>query len=419
MEYFKEFFKELYFITIEMAPYLMMGFFFAGILYLLFPKKRVRKYMGRSRNGAVVNAAILGIPLPLCSCGVIPTGLSFYRNGASKGSTVSFLISTPQTGIDSILVTYSMLGLPFALIRPFIALATGISGGFLTNRLTRKEKEEEITGNNNNNTLPSGFFSRVKAMFRYAFVEFLQDIMGWLIIGLLIAALIAVFVPDDFFAGRASNDILEMLIILIAAIPVYICATASVPIAAVLMLKGLSPGAALVLLMAGPATNAATITMIGKVMGRKSLVSYLVTIISGAMIFGFLMNTLLPERWFVLPQHMMSHNHEMLPQWISIGSAIILVILIINGYMKKFFGRKKHGTNDEPAVHPPGIITMKVTGMTCNHCKQNVENAASSVEGVDSASVDLGKGSLSVSGENIDLNKIRSNIRSIGYEVEE
>jgi len=419
MEYFKEFFKELYFITIEMAPYLMMGFFFAGILYLLFPKKRVRKYMGRSRNGAVVNAAILGIPLPLCSCGVIPTGLSFYRNGASKGSTVSFLISTPQTGIDSILVTYSMLGLPFALIRPFIALATGISGGFLTNRLTRKEKEEEITGNNNNNTLPSGFFSRVKAMFRYAFVEFLQDIMGWLIIGLLIAALIAVLVPDDFFAGRASNDILEMLIILIAAIPVYICATASVPIAAVLMLKGLSPGAALVLLMAGPATNAATITMIGKVMGRKSLVSYLVTIISGAMIFGFLMNTLLPERWFVLPQHMMSHNHEMLPQWISIGSAIILVILIINGYMKKFFGRKKHGTNDEPAVHPPGIITMKVTGMTCNHCKQNVENAASSVEGVDSASVDLGKGSLSVSGENIDLNKIRSNIRSIGYEVEE
>ena len=335
MEYVRDFLNELYFITTEMAPYLMLGFFFAGILYLLFPKKRIRQYMGRNRNGAVVNASILGIPLPLCSCGVIPTGLSFYRNGASRGSTVSFLISTPQTGIDSILVTYSMLGLPFALIRPFVALVTGISGGLLTNRITRKEKEEQVIETGNNNSLPSGFFPRMKAMFRYAFVEFLQDIMGWLIIGLLIAALIAVFIPDDFFAGLARNDILEMLIILIAAIPVYICATASVPIAAVLILKGLSPGAALVLLMAGPATNAATITMIGKVMGRKSLVSYLLSIISGALIFGILINTFLPERWFVLPQHMMSHDHEMLPAWLSIGSAIILVLLIINGYMKK------------------------------------------------------------------------------------
>ncbi len=418
MEYIKDFLNELYFITIEMAPYLMLGFVFAGILYLLFPKKRVRQYMGRNRNGAVINASLLGIPLPLCSCGVIPTGLSFYRNGASKGSTVSFLISTPQTGIDSILVTYSMLGLPFALIRPFVALATGISGGLLTNRLSRKEKEEEITGNNNSNTLPSGFFPRVKAMLRYAFVEFLQDIMGWLIIGLLIAAFIAVIVPDDFFAGRASNDILEMLIILIAAIPVYICATASVPIAAVLMLKGLSPGAALVLLMAGPATNAATITMIGKVMGRKSLVSYLVSIISGAMIFGFLMNTLLPERWFTLPQQMMSHNHEILPRWLAIGSAVILVILIINGYMKKYINRKKDGTTYRSPVHTPGIITMNVKGMTCNHCRQTVENATASVDGVESATADLARGSLSISGKDYDLEKIKSNIRAVGYEVE-
>ncbi len=418
MEYIRDFLNELYFITTEMAPYLLLGFFFAGILYLLFPKKRVQQYMGRNRNSAIVNATILGIPLPLCSCGVIPTGLSFYRNGASRGSTVSFLISTPQTGIDSILVTYSMLGLPFALIRPFVALVTGISGGFLTNRLTRKEKEEQVMGASDNNTLPSGFFPRVKAMFRYSFVEFLQDIMGWLIIGLLIAALIAVFVPDDFFAGRASNDILEMFVILIAAIPVYICATASVPIAAVLMLKGLSPGAALVLLMAGPATNAATITMIGKVMGRKSLVSYLVSIISGAIIFGFLINTLLPERWFVLPQQMMSHDHEMLPAWLSIGSAVVLVLLIINGYMKRFLGRNKDKTTGKSPVTGPGVITMNVKGMTCNHCRQTVENATASVDGVESATADLARGSLSISGKDYDLEKIKSNIRAVGYEVE-
>lgn len=345
----QDFLNELYFITTEMAPYLLLGFLFAGILYLLFPKKRVRQYMGRNKNSAVVNASILGIPLPLCSCGVIPTGLSFYRNGASKGSTVSFLISTPQTGIDSILVTYSLLGLPFAVIRPIVALFTGISGGFLTNRLTRDEKVEETGGNDNNKPLPKGFFPKVKEMLRYAFVEFLQDIMGWLIIGLLIAALLAVFIPDDFFAGSTSNNILEMIIIMVAAIPLYICATASVPIAAVLILKGLSPGAALVLLMAGPATNAATITMIAKVMGRKSLTAYLVSIISGALIFGFLINNFLPGSWFVLPEHVMSHDHEILPQWLSIGSAIILVLLIINGYIMRLFGKKHEaGEKDDP-----------------------------------------------------------------------
>ncbi|MEE4214990.1 MAG: permease [Bacteroidales bacterium] len=419
MEYLKDFINELYFITTDMAPYLLLGFFFAGLLYLLFPKKKVRRYMGRNRNGAVINASLFGIPLPLCSCGVIPTGLSFYRNGASKGSTVSFLISTPQTGIDSILVTYSMMGLPFALIRPFVALVTGISGGFLTNRITGKEKEEPVAETANNTTPPSGFFPRIKAMFRYAFVEFLQDIMGWLIVGLMIAALIAVFIPDDFFAGRAGNDMIEMLVILVAAIPVYICATASVPIAAVLLLKGLSPGAALVLLMAGPATNAATITMIAKVLGKRSLVGYLFSIISGALIFGFLINTFLPARWFELPMHMMSHDHEILPGWLSAGSAIVLVLLIINGYMKKFFGKKKDATTGEIPDKLTNVVTMNVKGMTCNHCKQNVENAASSVEGVESAAVDLTKGRLSVSGTDYDLEKLKSNIRSVGYEVEE
>ena len=419
MEYLKDFINELYFITTDMAPYLLLGFFFAGLLYLLFPKKKVRRYMGRNRNRAVINASLFGIPLPLCSCGVIPTGLSFYRNGASKGSTVSFLISTPQTGIDSILVTYSMMGLPFALIRPFVALATGISGGFLTNRITGKEKEEPVAETANNTAPPSGFFPRIKAMFRYAFVEFLQDIMGWLIVGLMIAALIAVFIPDDFFAGRAGNDMIEMLVILVAAIPVYICATASVPIAAVLLLKGLSPGAALVLLMAGPATNAATITMIAKVLGKKSLAGYLISIISGALIFGFLINTFLPARWFELPMHMMSHDHEILPAWLSAGSAIVLVLLIINGYMKKFFGKKKDTATGEISDRVPDVVTMNVKGMTCNHCKQNVENAASSVEGVESVAVDLTKGRLSLSGRDYDLEEIKSNIRSVGYEVEE
>lgn len=418
MEYLSGFFNELLYILTEMAPYLMLGFIFAGLLYILFPKGRVKKYMGRDRKGAVINAALLGIPLPLCSCGVIPTGVSFYKNGASRGSTVSFLISTPQTGIDSILVTYSLLGLPFALIRPVIALITGIAGGVLTNRFDRKPEEQSMEMNRNGE-LPKGFFPRVREMLRYAFVEFLQDISTWLVFGLLVAALISVFVPDDFFAGKSSNDILEMLIILIAAIPVYICATASVPIAAVLMLKGLSPGAALVLLMAGPATNAATIAMIGKVLGRKSLITYLSSIIAGAMIFGLIINNLLPREWFSI-SHISSHaghGNHLLPLWVRYGSAILLVVLIINGYLQKYLFKKgdtKTVLNDFDMAN---ITRIKVEGMTCNHCKANVENGAKTVAGVEDASANLATGELTITGEAIDLEKVKSNIEALGYSI--
>ncbi len=418
--FIKHFLDELWFITAEMSPYLLLGFLFAGILYLLFPKNKVKKYMGKNRRGAIVNASILGIPLPLCSCGVIPTGLSFYRNGASKGSTVSFLISTPQTGVDSIMVTYSLLGLPFAILRPLIALFTGIGGGLLTNRITRKDKEDDREAESNNQKLPSGFFPKIKEMFRYAFVEFLQDIMGWLLIGLMIAALMAVVIPDDFFAGKVSNDFLEMLIVLVAAIPVYICATASVPVAAILMLKGLSPGAALVLLMAGPATNAATITMIAKVLGKKALYSYLISIIGGALIFGTLINKLLPIEWFRIPEHVMNHEHNILPPWLSYIAAISLLLLIINGYIqRKIQSRKNTSENLTTDVNMDNIKKITVTGMTCNHCKSSIENASMSIEGVESADADLKSGELTLKGKLFDLSQLKEKIESLGYSVKQ
>lgn len=420
MDYLKGFLSEVYFILTEMGPYLMLGFLFAGILYVVFPKARVKKFLGRDRKGAVVNAALLGVPLPLCSCGVIPTGISFYRNGASRGSTVSFLISTPQTGIDSMLVTYSLLGLPFALIRPVIALVTGIAGGFLTNRFDRAPEEKPVAIKGNQE-LPEGLFPKIREMFRYAFVEFLQDISTWLIFGLLLASLISVIVPDDFFAGKTSNDLLEMLIILVAAIPVYICATASVPIAAVLMLKGLSPGAALVLLMAGPATNAATITMIGKVLGRKSLVTYLTSIIGGALIFGYIINNFLPQEWFslsMISSHAGHHNH-LLPAWLRVGSAVALVLLIINGYIQKYRHKNNEGVTDSESntFNMENITRIRVEGMTCNHCKANVENGAGSVEGVESVTADLASGEVTITGKSVDLAKVKSNIEALGYKV--
>jgi len=189
-------------------------------------------------------------------------------------------------------------------------------------------------------------------MFRYSFIEFLQDISNWLIIGLLISALISVFVPDNFFADKIPNNFVGMLLILVISIPVYICATASVPVAAVLMLKGLSPGAAFVLLMAGPATNAATITMISKVLGKKPLIGYLGAIITGALLSGLFIDYCLPSEWFRITRyygHTGLNHHELLPMWIKTGSAILLMLLILNGYLQKYLkDRKKNPENSEP-----------------------------------------------------------------------
>lgn len=425
MHYINNFFSELLFILTEMAPYLLLGFIFAGLLHLLFPKKKIRKYMGQNNFRSILNASLLGVPLPLCSCGVIPTGISFYKHGASKASTVSFLISTPQTGVDSIFVTYSLLGLPFAIIRPIVAFVTGLFGGLITKKIDSSSEEVQPGNGENDNEMPKGVFPKIREMFRYSFIEFLQDISNWLIIGLLIAALISVFVPDDFFADKMPNNFVGMLLILVIAIPVYICATASVPVAAVLMLKGLSPGAALVLLMAGPATNAATITMIAKVLGKKSLIGYLGAIITGAMLSGLFIDNFLPPEWFRLSEHFghMNHNHEMLPMWLKTGSAILLSLLILNGYLQKYL--KSRRMNLEAKAHigqmfdSDNITTIYVGGMTCNHCKENVENSIKSVKGVDEVAVDLTTGKVNIRGKSFDMHKIRTGIKSIGYKVKE
>jgi hypothetical protein len=424
VEYIRQFITGLIYILSEMSPYLILGFFFAGLLHLLVPKERVRQYMGNNSLGSVFNASLFGIPLPLCSCGVIPTGLSFYRHGASKASTVSFLISTPQTGVDSIFVTYSMLGLPLAIIRPLVAFVTGLFGGMITKRADPVKEELSAKGNEEDtDVIPNGFLPRIKEMFRYAFVEFLQDISKWLVAGLLIAALISVVVPDDFFAQKISNDFLGMILILIVSIPVYICATASVPVAAVLILKGLSPGAALVLLMAGPATNAATITMITKVLGKRSLAGYLGAIVTGALTAGLMIDYLLPDEWFAIPEHlgMMTHQHGMLPDWLKLTSGVALILLIINGYILKRINSKKLNKKrmNSPAFSTDNIHVIKVEGMTCNHCKSNVEESIREAEGVRKVEVDLTTGMVNITGEKVDMEGIRSGIESIGYRVAE
>jgi len=412
--------KELAELTIEMAPYLMLGFLFAGILYAWFPAHKMARYLGKNNSASVFNASLLGVPLPLCSCGVIPTGISFYRNGASKGSSVAFLISTPQTGVDSIMVTWSLLGWPLAVLRPFIALVTGMIGGILTNfSENRKNKKTPpappvVVPNDKKKV-------GIIAMLRYAFVDFLQDIVKWLTIGLLIAAFMAVIIPEDFFLRYLSNDYLSMLIILLASIPLYVCATGSVPIAAVLLMKGLSPGAALVFLMAGPATNAATISVIANSMGRKTMLIYLFSIVAGALFFGTLINELLPRDLFMNAMnhiHTGGHSHEILPRWLQVGSAIILTLLMINGLARIYlpFLYKKKTSVPEPKISDTmNFKTILVEGMTCNHCKMTVENNLKKMNGVTDVKADQASGKVILEGEIINLTEAQKIVTELGY----
>ena len=284
--------QEILHLINEMSPYLLLGFFLAGVMYAFLPQRYYGHFLGRRNFGSVVNAALFGIPLPLCSCGVIPTAMSLRKEGASKGATVSFLIATPQTGVDSIIATYSLMGLPFAIVRPLAALVTALFGGALTNAA---DKDDAAGRSRCCEGVPEehrGLVARMLEALKYAFVEMMEDIGKWLVGGIVIAGLITVFIPDGWFTIFQGNTLASMLLVLAIAMPMYVCATGSIPIAVALMLKGLTPGAALVLLMAGPACNFASMLVVRKVLGMKTTLLYMLSIVIGAVGFGFLVDYL-------------------------------------------------------------------------------------------------------------------------------
>ena len=344
----------------EMSPYLLLGFLLAGLMHAFIPGRYYTRFLSKPTLGSVINAAIFGIPLPLCSCGVIPTAMSLRKEGASRGAVTSFLIATPQTGIDSIIATFSLMGVPFAVIRPIAALITAVLGGWMVNTfvslrdrrahremaegtIVKTEETETCTchchchenkaesccpegdsdghhhhhhhsGEHHHHSshhhsshhhhsssaschchdrkTPNTIGGKIVEALRYAFLDMMSDIGKWLVIGLVVAGLITIYVPDEVFTIFKDNTMASMILVLIISIPMYLCATGSIPIAVVLMLKGLTPGAALVLLMAGPACNMASILVIRKGLGFRTLVIYILSIVIGAVFFGCLIDWL-------------------------------------------------------------------------------------------------------------------------------
>ena len=407
--------RELVSLVNEMSPYLLLGFLFAGVLRVVFPRHVITRYMGQNNFRSVFNASLLGVPMPLCSCGVLPAGIGFYKSGASRGPTISFLISTPQTGVDSILATYSLLGLPLAIIRPVVALLTGLLGGVLGNAVERNSLDEKDGSSEGEEQ----YERSVKELFRYGFVELIQEISKWLVIGMLVAALLSVLIPGDFFTRSISNEYLAMLLMLAASVPLYICATGSIPIAAVLLMKGLSPGAALVLLMAGPATNIATMAVVGNTMGRRSLWIYLTSIIGGALVFGTIINELIPRDWITgaIPSVLHGEMHEHPTRWLQWISSSALVLLIINGYTMKFISRRRNRREDQSKSEQmnSNVHIFKVEGMTCNHCKASVENGLMGLSQVTEVLAEPGKDLVTIQAGTVTDDHIKETIEKLGY----
>ncbi|MBQ1677009.1 MAG: permease [Bacteroidaceae bacterium] len=420
----------------EMSPYLLLGFLLAGLMHSFIPGRYYTKFLAKKSFKSVINAALFGIPLPLCSCGVIPTAMSLRKEGASKGAVASFLIATPQTGVDSIIATFSLMGLPFAIVRPIAALLTAVFGGAMVNTTDDCKEKPVETSDKHNDHKHEGFIDKLREALEYAYIEMMEDIGKWLVIGLVIAGLITVFVPAEMFAIFNGNTLASMLLVLCIALPMYLCATGSIPIAVALMMKGLTPGAALVLLMAGPACNFASMLVIRKVLGVRTLITYLASIIVGSIAFGYMIDYLQFNGIVNFLEHL-TYQQACCAEgdgWFEWACTILMILMLVNAIVLPKLGlRKAHhchchdghhhdedgcscGCESDECHSEQNVVKYIVEGMNCNHCRTNAEKALQQVEGVESATVDLASKEAVVKGSATE-EQLKQAIEAIGFEL--
>ena len=333
-------------LLVESAPWLLIGYFLAGIISQVIPSEWVHKQLAKPGFVSIVKGALIGAPLPLCSCGVIPTALAVRKAGASKGATSSFLVATPETGVDSISFSYAVLGPVFAIARPVAALTSAIIAGVLVNSFDKEdevaepvkaesscchsEKKEQLE------TEPSLGKKLISAL-QYGYGRMISDTAKWLVIGLVAATIITAVVPQSFFL-QWGDGLLAMIVMVIVGLPMYICATASTPVAAGLLFAGISPGAALVFMLTGPATNIATMGVIKEQLGMRSLIAYMTGVIVTAIACGLSLNQLYAFYGWELQISMMAHG-ESYSLWRQLA-ALLLCVLLVRVWVQPLFGSK-------------------------------------------------------------------------------
>ena len=401
MNLLADFLRESISLWIAVSPYLLLGMVFSGLLHVFLGKEVISRHLGKGNILSVIKATLLGIPLPVCSCGVIPLASSLRKDGAHKSSVLSFLVSTPTTGIDSFLATYSLLGPLFAIFRPLGALVSGvIVGGVDYVFGGRKEKLQEMPKHKHIKISHSFKFGE---FLRFSFLEIPNDIGKWLLVGVFFGGLIAAALPDKIFSQYLSFP-LDILVALIVSVPLYVCATGSIPIAAALIYKGLSPGAALVFLIAGPATNAITLSFVRAKLGKKSFYVYLGSIVGVAVGLGFVFNWL----WNILGKNVafIAAGGNIIPFEVRVACGIILFVIVLNALLKK--EKCNVGMN----------LEISVPDIHCSHCKIALQQSFNKVPDIEDVYVDVDKKVIKIKGT-IKREKALEKIKEAGYHPQE
>jgi uncharacterized protein len=392
----------------ELAWPLLLGLLVAGAIHVLLPRGFIRRQLNRPTLGSVLRAVLAGVPL--CSCGVVPTAIGLRREGASKGAATGFLISTPQTGVDSVLVSASFLGWPFAVFKLLAAFVTGVLGGAIVNA-TDREPIREMASESDAGPRPQTWSGRFFKSLDYAVHDLLASINTYLFVGILIAGVLTVALPAGYLREVDwTQGLTGMLLALAISMPLYVCTTASVPIAASLIAAGMPPGTALVFLMAGPATNIATLGLVYRGLGRRVLVVYLAVTAVMSILFGLTFD------WVLRDAGTGGHlHHHANGSWFQTATAVVLLGLMAYLFVRR--AREYSGGNLTLQEASAMDKTFRVEGMTCQHCVGNVKKALEKVPGVTEATPNLTTGEVLVKGENYDRTALKTAVEAVGYRV--
>lgn len=391
MEYFRTFLEQVLFLTQQMSVYLLLGFLVAGLLHVFVKREWIHAQLGANSKLAVVKAVFLGAPLPLCSCGVIPVAASLKKAGASPAAILAFLIATPVTGVDSMLATYALMGTFIAIVRPAASIVIALGAGFILLAVTVStgESQESPTSQPTAGAGISLPRKLLKAV-RYGLDELLSGIARPVVVGLLVGGAIATFVPAHFINHYVGSGPLAYAAMVLLATPLYVCATGSIPIAAALMAKGLSPGAALAFLLAGPATNTVTIAVAKDIIGKKGTVVYLVVLMAGTFALAagtdWLATVLQVDTGAALAQHHHAEGTSLLFRvagWLTLG---LLAWHLVSPHARRLLDSYR----ERQSMTASGAqAVMRVPDATCKNCTGKITDALGKLDYVNHVSVDL------------------------------
>ena len=352
---------ESWHLLLEASIYILFGMLVGGLLKVFLSPSFVADHLGKGKFSSVIKAALFGIPIPLCSCGVLPAAASLKRQGANNGATTAFLISTPESGVDSMAITYALLDPIMTVARPVSAFITAVAAGISENLLhTQKEEDWEkvidrscpIDNCCDGNDCPPeehakhhSFSEKLWSGFKFAVDDLWGDLAGWFFAGLLLAGVIAAIIPEELMTQYLGGGLQSMLIMLLVGIPMYICATASTPVAAALILKGVSPGAALVFLLVGPATNVTSLSVLFGLLGKRATAIYLATLSLFAVLSGLILD-MIYNNFGVSASAIAGQAGEVIPYWLQMLGAFVVILLSIKPlylFFQKIVNKKKKG----------------------------------------------------------------------------